>query len=738
MHWTRALARLLLLCLTPGAAYASAFGTLRGIVHDPQHHPIQGAQVKLRAQASGWMQTAETNAEGEFEFLAVPLGEYRVTVAHPGFNTLEQRVVVPSGSAPVLHFSLSLATVRETVEVSGAPDAVNPESSTTETLVDRQQIERTPGADRTNSLAMITNFVPGAYVVHDQLHIRGGHPVSWLVDGVPVPNTNIADTVGPQFDPKDIDTLEVQRGGYSSEYGDRTYGVFNVLPRTGFERNRQAQLVAGFGSENETNDQISFGDHTQRFAYYASVSGNRTDLGLQTPTADVIHDQASSVSGFTSLIFNATPVDQLRLVASARHDHFQVPNAPDDQAAGIRDIERERDAFANFSWVHTAGPGVLLTLSPFYHFNRAAFDGGPNDTPIVTTDHRTSQYIGGQVSLGVVHGRHNARAGVYGFFQHDDLRFGLRATDNSGLALTQKQKPEGQLEAAFVEEQFKLTRWLTLNGGIRLTHFSGGVNENAANPRVGAAIRVPRLGWVVRGFYGRYYQAPPLSTVGGPLFDFALQQGFGFLPLRGERDEQYEVGLAIPVRGWVLDSSVFRTHAHNFFDHNVLGNSNIFLPVTIDTARIRGGEVTLRSPQLWRRLKLHAAYSHQFAEGKGGVTGGLTDFSPPEGGFFFLDHDQRDALSTGFEMNLPWRSWVTGNLSYGSGFLNGNGPAHLDPHTTFDLSLGKSFGESLSVRLTALNIANSRYLLDSSNTFGGTHFNYPRQIFATLCYRFHY
>src|SRR5215471_5787320 len=424
MRWTRTLARLLLLCLTPGAAYASAFGTLRGIVHDPQHHPIQGAQVKLRAQASEWMQTAETNAEGEFEFLAVPLGEYRVTVAHPGFNTLEQHVVVTSGSAPVLHFSLSLAMVRETVEVLGAPDAVNPESSTTETLVNRKQIEQTPGADRTNSLAMITNFVPGAYVVHDQLHIRGGHQVSWLVDGVPVPNTNIADTVGPQFDPKDIDTLEVQRGGYSSEYGDRTYGVFNVLPRTGFERNRQAELVASFGSENETNDQISFGDHTQRFAYYASLSGNRTDLGLQTPTEEVIHDQASGVSGFTSLIFNATPADQLRLVASARHDHFQVPNGPDDQAAGIRDVERERDAFANFSWVHTVGPGVLLTLSPFYHFNRAAFDGGSNDTPIVTTDHRTSQYIGGQVSLGVVHGRHNARAGLYGFFQHDDLLFG--------------------------------------------------------------------------------------------------------------------------------------------------------------------------------------------------------------------------------------------------------------------------------------------------------------------------
>jgi hypothetical protein len=45
------------------------------------------------------------------------------------------------------------------------------------------------------------------------------------------PNTNIASDVGPQIDPKDIDYLETERGGYSAAYGDRTYGVFNVVPR---------------------------------------------------------------------------------------------------------------------------------------------------------------------------------------------------------------------------------------------------------------------------------------------------------------------------------------------------------------------------------------------------------------------------------------------------------------------------------------------------------------------------
>ncbi len=53
---------------------------------------------------------------------------------------------------------------------------------------------------------MITDYVPGAYMTHDMLHMRGGHQTSWLIDGVAIPNTKIASNVGPQIDPKDIDS----------------------------------------------------------------------------------------------------------------------------------------------------------------------------------------------------------------------------------------------------------------------------------------------------------------------------------------------------------------------------------------------------------------------------------------------------------------------------------------------------------------------------------------------------
>ena len=63
---------------------------------------------------------------------------------------------------------------------------------------------------------------------------------------------------------------------------------------------------------------------------------------------------------------------------------------------------------------------------------------------------------------------------------------------------------------------------------------------------------------------------------------------------------------------------------------------------------------------------------------------------------------------------------------------------HLPSHTEFSLSLGKSFGEKFSVRFTAQNISDSRYLIDNSNTFGGTHWNYPGQFTGEIRYRFHY
>ncbi len=755
------IACLLMVLVFASTALATIFGSVRGIIHDPQHRPIQSAMVMIKAKSSDWSKTTNTNSSGEFEFSTVPLGEYSVSVVNPGFEQATEAVTVISGTEPVVHFQLKVAVKGETVNVSAAPATVPTDTATPTTLVSRQDIQRTPGADRTNSMAMITNYVPGSWVTHDQLHIRGGHQTTWLVDGVPVPNTNIAANIGPQFDPKDIDYLEVNRGSYGAEFGDRTYGVFNVVPRTGFERNNEAELVMSLGNFYQTNDSLSFGSHTERFAYYASLNGNRSNLGLQPPVPEVVHDAANGYGGFGTLIFNVDPSNQLRLVTSLRRDYYQVPFDPNPNdiengsipangfspqypSLGLRDGEHESDAVVNFSWVHTFNSKIAMTVSPLFHFNSGDYNSLTGDIPIATTQERGSTYAGGQASVSASFARNNLQAGFFSFYQHDSQTFGAIFNDgSSNLPITDIQHPTGNQETFFIDDKFTPVPWLTLIAGMRPTRFSGGVSESAISPRFGATVTIPRLRWTFRGFYGQYYQAPPLVTVSGPaLIDFAQGEGLGFVPLHGEFDEEHQFGVSIPYHGWVLDADNFRTNARNFFDHGNIGASNIFFPLTISKAVIRGWELTLRSPRIAHRAQLHLAYSNQIAEGSGTITGGLTDFSF-DPGLSPLDHDQRNTLSVGGDVTLPWRSFASTNVSYGSGFANGfpGQPFpgnYLPAHTTFDLSLGKDFGERFSAALSALNVANRRVELDNSVTFGGFHWNNPREIFVEVRYRFHY
>ena len=750
------------------SAYASIYGVVQGVVHDAQHRPVRGAHVVLKAAHSAYSVAVESEADGSFRFNSVAVGDYTVEVSEAGFGVERQAIRLVSDTSPVLHFELAVESAHEAVTVT-TPENANVDTATPSTLVDRQQIALTPGADRTNSMAMITDYVPGAYMTHDMLHMRGGHQVSWQIDGVEIPNTNIASNVGAQIDPKDIDAIEVERGSYTADLGDRTYGIFNVVPRTGFERDREGELVLSAGNFNQTNDQLSLGDHTERFAYYVSATGNRSDYGLAPPVASVHHDAANGYGGFASLIFNKTPKDQFRVVAQSRADYFQIPYDPDAadfenqqyDSSGLRDGQRETDALSDATWLHTFNKTTVFQVSPFYHFNRVDYGAKPNDTPVATTYNRASNYGGAQVALTTEWKRNTIEAGLYSFGQHDSYLFGAIFNDGSGDApFRVPDATAGGVVEEYVSDNLKATSWLTLIAGLRQTHFQGSFSEDETDPRFGVAVRIPKINWVFRGFYGRFYQPPPLLTFGcgsaattntcGSLTNLANAAGTAFAPLHGERDEEHQFGVQIPLKGWLLDVDTFKNRVNNFLDHSNLGESSIYFPVTVDGALVRAWEVSLRSPRLWKFGQAHLAYSNQIAEQRGAITGGLI-CSPPQSaqcdvdpGYTPVDHDQRNTLNVGFNATLPWKMTASTNVYYGSGFVNGDPDpttpypnGYLPEHTTFDLSVSKSF-EKTTFSLNALNVGNERVLLDNSLTFGGFHYNDPREIYGEVRYRFHF
>ncbi len=749
----------LALLLAAPLVYAALLGQVQGIVHDPTHRPIAGAKIVLRAIHSDLFFKAESNSDGAFSIQAVPPGIYTIVVSSDGFATLEQTITVTSNGSEILHFPLEIASIHQTAEVRAEPQAVDPDSVTPTTMISRAEIAQTPGADRTNSLAMITDYVPGAYMTHDMLHMRGGHELNWMIDGVPIPSTNIGSNIGPQIDPRDIDTVEVDRGSYGADLGDRTYGMFDVIPRTGFEANREGEFVTTLGSYYQTDSQLSLGDHSERFAWFAAVNGNRSNYGLMAPIEKPVHDAENGYGGFTSLIFNKNPHDQLRFIGQLRADYYQIPYDPNPNdwqnqlydSSGLRDGQHETDGISAFSWIHTLSAKSLFEISPFYHYNDANYQPNPNDQPNATRAKQTGQYTGAQAYFSTSAARNSFKAGFYGYGQHENDVFGATFNDGSAPNFSETSTVNGGVEESFVEDNFRPTSWLTLIGGERQAHFQGAVSEDAIYPRIGVALQIPKLHWVLRGFYGHFYQPPPLTSISGPALAFAQASDTNFIPLRGERDEEHQFGIQIPFRGWLLDADTFQTRANNFLDHSNIGESSIFIPVTVDGALIQGWELTLRTPRLWRYGQGHLAYSNQIAQQRGALTGGLICYpadSPDcavDPGYSALDHDQRNTLNLGFDGSLPHRTWAAVNVYYGSGFSNGfpSPPSpytgdYLPGHTTFDLAAGKSVGENWSVSVNAINVADTRVLLDNSLTFGGFHENDPRQIYGQVRYRFHF
>jgi hypothetical protein len=748
-------------------AWATVFANIHGVVHDPQHRPIAAAHISLQGANTAFTLTTETGSNGEFELAQAPIGIYLLTVSAPGFSSVTQTLAVASGTNPILHVPLHLSASSETVVVHASDNSsATADTVTPTTLITRAQIDETPGATRTTGMQMITDYVPGSYMTHDMLHMRGGHQTSWLIDGVSIPNTKIDSNVGPQIDPKDIDEVETQRGSYAADIGDRTYGVFNVLPRNGFERDRQGEFMLTGGNFYTGESQLSFGNHSARTAWYASATGSRSNFGLETPVPTVYHDATNSQSAFASLLRNQTTSDQLRLDAQFRQDFFQIPYDPDpndwEQASDyynssrLRDTQRERDAFLIFNWVHTLSSNALFELAPFYHFNQANYDSPSTDFPVATTWHQASNYAGVQADARADAGPNSLSAGVYSFYQGENDLFGVLINDGSAPSQPNAQSnANAKLVEFYLADHLRIGRYISLLGGERFSIYHGGFNESAIYPRLGATVEIPRLHWVLRGFYGHFFQPAPIVTVSSSALNYAgtLHEGENtFTPLPSERDEEHQFGIQIPYKGWVIDVANFKNRVNNFVDHSNLGESNMYFPIAVDGALVRAWELTVRSPQLAHFGQFHLAYSNQIAEQRGNIIGGFTCSFPDDPAcnlgpdYTPVDHDQRNTLNTGFTANLPARLWFAANVYYGSGFVNGlaganqgpyNGP-YLPAHTTFDISGGHSLSEHLTLSGSVLNVTNYRVLTDNSITIGGFHWNDPRMITAQLRYRFHF
>ena len=191
---------------------------------------------------------------------------------------------------------------------------------------------------------------------------------------------------------------------------------------------------------------------------------------------------------------------------------------------------------------------------------------------------------------------------MYSFAQKENDLFGVLVNDGSGPSEpnTPANASAGLVEF-YVADHLRLGRYVTLLGGERFSIYRAWLNETAIYPRIGATVEIPKLGWVLRGFYGHFFQPAPILTVSSSVLNYANSLGGGenaFTPIPSERDEEHQFGIQIPYKGWLLDVDTFKNRVNNFLDHSNLGESNMYFPIAVDGALVRAWEMTLRSPNL--------------------------------------------------------------------------------------------------------------------------------------------
>src|SRR5207247_7664182 len=99
----------LVLCWASQAS-ASVFGDIRGIVFDPQHRAIAGANIRVRSKSSDFVKNIQSDAAGQFLFRAIPIGEYTITIEAAVYKSIEHLITLVSGSVSVLSFRMTIAT----------------------------------------------------------------------------------------------------------------------------------------------------------------------------------------------------------------------------------------------------------------------------------------------------------------------------------------------------------------------------------------------------------------------------------------------------------------------------------------------------------------------------------------------------------------------------------------------------------------------------------------------------
>ena len=163
--WTKGALALILALAFAGSAFAqgggaSSTGTIQGRVTDAQGAVLPGVTVTATSPSALGAQTAVTSETGNYRFPALPPGTYELSFELSGFNGLKRSgVSISLGFTATVNVELALATLQETVTVSGASPVIDTSSTRVQQNFKMEQLQSIPNGRDMWALLAVTPAV---------------------------------------------------------------------------------------------------------------------------------------------------------------------------------------------------------------------------------------------------------------------------------------------------------------------------------------------------------------------------------------------------------------------------------------------------------------------------------------------------------------------------------------------------------------------------------------------------
>ncbi len=224
-------------------------GRIVGTITDGSGAAVAGARVEATNQATGLRRETSTNESGDFVLPLLEAGNYQLAVQKQGFRSAKQRdVVLNVAGVQRVDFQLPLGDVKETVEVTAEPPAIQSDSAALGTLVNQRAVQDLPlnGRNYVNLVRLaaganegVQNALSSGNRGDDRrrgssVSVNGQHDVfnNSLIDGIDN-NERFIGTVIVKPSVEALAEFRVITSAYSAEFGRTSGGVINLVTKSG-------------------------------------------------------------------------------------------------------------------------------------------------------------------------------------------------------------------------------------------------------------------------------------------------------------------------------------------------------------------------------------------------------------------------------------------------------------------------------------------------------------------------